>query len=260
MPETVQKASRGASPILLVLAALCFLLPFVGVSCNTSAGGAALGSALSAAGGSSSGGTAAAATACLQSLNGKDLATYSGVNLLTGGNPSTSTSIPGCDTSSTSTATSTNEGGVGVQPLVLIAFILIVVGIAAAVLRAPLRGLVSGGAAFVAGVLLIVNNATVHTQIINKLTQGSGGSSLSSLGISGAADQFFNIHAALGFYLVLVALLLALLVNAVAAAAGSGLRLSTAGAGGGAGPPAGNAPPAYPPGPAPPPEPPPSAG
>jgi hypothetical protein len=234
MPDNVMKASRGASPILLVLAALCFLLPFVGVSCNTAAGGAALGSALSAAGGS---GSAAAANTCLQSLNGKDLATYSGVNLLTGGNPATSTNIPGCDTGSTAAA-STSEGGIGVQPLVLIAFLLILVGIAAAVLKPRLRSLVSGGAALVAGVLLIVDNATVHTQIVSKLTQGSGDSSLSSLGISGAADQFFDIHAALGFFLVLVALILAFLVNAAAAAMGSGLRLSTAGGAADTGPPA----------------------
>lgn len=245
MPATVQKASRGASPILLILAALCFLLPFVGVSCNTAAGGAALGSALSAAGGSGNSGNAAAANTCLQALNGKDLATYSGVNLLTGGNPTTSTNIPGCDSSASST--STTEGGVGVQPLVLVAFILILVGIIAAVLRPPMRGLLAGGAAVIAGVLLVINNATVHTQIINKLTQGSSGSSLSSLGISGGADQFFNIHAALGFFLVLVALVLALLVNLVDAAMSSGLRLSTTSAGNGTGPPPGIPPPSSPP-------------
>ena len=36
MPGTVETSSRRASPVLLVLAALCFLLPFIGVSCASS--------------------------------------------------------------------------------------------------------------------------------------------------------------------------------------------------------------------------------
>jgi hypothetical protein len=225
MSETVEKSARGASPILLVLAALCFLLPFVGVSCNTAAGGAALGSALSQAGGLGSSGNAAAAQSCLQALNGRDLATYSGVDPLTGGNPTTPTNIPGCGGSSTPSASP--QAGIGVQPLIVVAFILMLVGILATLLRAPLRPLVAGGATLIAALLIILNNASVHTPILNKLTSSSG-TSLSSLGLSGGVDAFFNVHAALGFTLVMVGLLLALAVNVVALMLGSSLRLTTA--------------------------------
>jgi hypothetical protein len=234
MPTTAEKTTRGVSPILLVLAALCFLLPFVGVSCNTAAGGAALGSALSQAGGSGNSGNSAALTSCLQALNGRDLVTYSGVDLLTGGTPSTATSIPGCDTgsasaSSSASSTVSKDAGIGVQPLMVVALVLILLGVVATALRRPLRAWIAGGAALVAAGLIVINNASVHTPILNKLTSSGGGSSLSGLGIAGGLDNFFSIHAAIGFILVLVALVLALAANVVDLAQGSRLRLSTGG-------------------------------
>ena len=213
MPD-VTKATRGASPILLVLAALCFLLPFVGVSCNTAAAQGALGPALTQLGGSS--GQSAQATQCLQALTNRDLASYSGVNLAFGGNPSTPSNLPGCD-SGTSSSSSPDQGNIGVQPLVLLAFILVIVGLLATVLRAPLRYLVAGGAALLAAVLVLVDNSTVHTTIINKLSSSGGSNSLSQLGV-GSVSAFFDVHASIGFTLVLVALVLAILVNAAGAA------------------------------------------
>ena len=215
MPD-VTKATRGASPILLVLAALCFLLPFVGVSCNTSAAQGALGPALTQLGGSS--GQSAQANQCLQALTNRDLASYSGLNLAFGGNPSTPSNLPGCDSGTGSSGSSPDQGSIGVQPLVLLAFILIIVGLLATPLRAPMRHLVAGGAALLAAVLILVDNSTVHTPIINKLSSSGGSNSLSQLG-AGSVSAFFDVHAALGFTLVLVALVLAILVNAAGAAA-----------------------------------------
>jgi hypothetical protein len=209
----VERSARGASPVLLVLAALCFLLPFVGVSCNTAAAEAALGSAFSQAGGSAGSSSAGAATSCLDALSGHDLATYSGLNLLTGSNPSVATSIAGCGTTSAAPST---EGGIGAQPLIVVAFLLILVGMVAAILRGPPRGYVAGGAALVAAVLIILANSAVHTPIVDKLTASAGGLPLSNLG-SGALGvaSFLNIHPALGFWLVLAALVLAVAANAV---------------------------------------------
>jgi hypothetical protein len=222
MPRAaLQKVTRGVSPILLVLAALCFLLPFVGVSCNTGAGQAALGGAINSFGGASGSGSGSsqAATDCLNALNGKDLATYSGVNLLTGSDPSTVSTISGCPDSTTSSTSPSSSGltGVGTQILLVIAGVLILVGILATPLRAPLRGVIAGGAALVAAVLVVLNNSSTHDAIVKKITSSSSGSgSLSSLGVSGGLDTFFNIHAALGFTLILVALGLAFLVNLLA--------------------------------------------
>jgi hypothetical protein len=255
MPTTAQRSVRGVSPILLVLAALCFLLPFVGVSCNTSAGGAALGSALSQAGGAGNSGNAAAVTSCLQGLSGRDLVTYSGVNLLTGSTPAATTSIPGCDTgsasaSSSASSTVSKDAGIGVQPLMVVALLLILVGIIAGLLRAPARAVIAGSAALVAAVLIVINNSTVHTPILNKLTSSGGGASISSLGLTGGLglESFFSIHAAIGFILILVALFLALAANAVDLTLGSRLRLTTAGPDWRAPPPGGPVPTHPPPG------------
>lgn len=221
--DVLQKATRRISPLLLVAAALSFLLPLVGVSCNTAAAQGALGPAVQSLGGG--GAQATEATQCLQALSNRDLATYTGTTLAFGGNPSVPGNIPGCPSNSGSPATSTDNGSIGVQPMVLIALILILIGVLATLLRAPLRNLVAGGAALVAAVLVIVNNSSVHTAIIDRLSASGGSSSLSQLGISGGVGAFFDIHAAIGFTLILVALFAALLVNAAGAMAG--LRLTS---------------------------------
>jgi hypothetical protein len=78
--------------------------------------------------------------------------------------------------------------------------------------------------------LVVVDNSTAHTAIVNKLDSsvggGAAGGSLSAAGLSGTLDSFFTIHAALGFILVLVALVLTALANAVALAAGGTARPS----------------------------------
>ena len=228
MSANAERAARGASPIVLLLAALCFLLPFVGVSCNTSAGSAALGGALSQAGPAGLAGNSATVTQCVQALVGRDLATYSGINMLTGSDPSTITTLPGCtgaNSTAGSSAAASSGAAIGVQPLIVAAAVLILVGILATALPARVRPATAGAAALVAAVLIAVNNAGVHTPILSRLSAG-GGSNLSSLGISGGLDTFFNIHPGIGFTLVLLTLVLAVAVNAAALVMGSGLRVT----------------------------------
>jgi hypothetical protein len=239
MSATAERSARGASPILLVLAALCFLLPFVGVSCNTAAGSPLVGGVLSQAGGSGLSGAPAAGTitrCVVQALSGRDLATYSGINLLTGSDPTTATEPSGCTSS-----TSTPRAAIGVQPLIVAAAILILVGILATALPGRLRPAVAGSAALAAAVLVAVNNAGVHTPILSRLSAGRG-DTFSSLGVTGRIETFFNIHAAIGFTLVLLALAVAVAVNAVALAMGSAARLDALPAS-----PPGNPPPPPPP-------------
>jgi hypothetical protein len=247
MPGTIEKTTRGISPILLVLAALCFLLPFAAVSCNSAAGGA-LGSGLSQLGGSAAN-AAPQETACLNDLsNGKDFVTYSGVNLVAGSDPTINSSA--CDTTATTT---TDRGGVGAQPLLIAALVVIAVGILATVLRARVRPLVAGAAALIAGVLVIIGGDTAQSDITSKITSSGGTSSFSSLGV-GSLGNFFNVHASIGFWLVLVALFLAVLVNLGALA--PRLRLTAAGTATTV-PPPGGYPPGQQPGVAVPPQPPP---
>ncbi|MEO8898866.1 MAG: hypothetical protein ABI352_08820 [Candidatus Dormibacter sp.] len=225
MPRDIDKATRGASPILLVLAALCFLLPFIGVSCNTSAASAAIGS-LGSIGGSANSSGATVSAACLNALNGHDFYNYSGLNLVTGSEPTAQVNVPGCPATSSSTPSSplavspsaqAPPLGIGVQPLLVVALVLIVVGILGGARRGSAGRVAAGGAALLAAILVVVSNSTAHAAIVNKLdSSGAANGSLQSAGLGGAVDTFFNIHAALGFILVLIALGFTVLANAVA--------------------------------------------
>jgi hypothetical protein len=161
-------------------------------------------------------GNAAGVTTCLEALSGRDLVSYSGVNLLTGSNPTIATGVTGCGPSSAAAPT---EANVGAQPLIEVALLLIVIGIVATILRGPLRGFVGGGAALVAAVLIILANSVVHTPILDKVTASAGGLSLANLG-TGALGvlNLVSIHPAIGFWLALIALLLAVAANAVTVA------------------------------------------
>ncbi|HEX4579128.1 MAG TPA: hypothetical protein VH498_03910 [Candidatus Dormibacteraeota bacterium] len=238
MSNNADRTARRLSPLLLVLAALCFLLPFIGVSCNTAAGSAALGS-LGSIGASGDSSGAAQSAACLRALDGRDLYTYSGLNLATGSDPTAQTNIPGCPTTSSSNSNSPlaispsaqpPTLGIGVQPLLVVALLLIIVGVVGGVVRGRTGRLVAAGAALLAAGLVVVDNATAHTAIVNKLDSsvgdGAAGGSMSAAGLSGTVDSFFTIHAALGFILVLIALLLAALANGVALALGVTARPS----------------------------------
>jgi hypothetical protein len=244
MPATVQRASRGASPIVLVLAALCFLLPFVGVSCNSSA---LQGVAGSVPGGSIGG---PETSACLSAISNSDLYTYSGLNLVTGSAPSTAGIPPSCSTTAGDSSTAGETPTVGVQPLLVVVLVLILVGIIAALLRSPLRYAVALGAALGAAILVIANNSVVHDAVrdrISALANKSSGSPNLGLQALGGVGGFFNIHAAIGFTLVLLALFLAVAVNLAALLVGPVLRIA-------------HAPPAAGPPPEPPPWPPPPSG
>src|SRR5437773_2817002 len=85
-----ERGARRASPALFLLATLCFFLPFVGVSCNTSAARTALDS--SSAIGRSGLGTAAV-DACVNAYAGVNLVSYSGFNLALGSAPTVSADL-----------------------------------------------------------------------------------------------------------------------------------------------------------------------
>ncbi|MBJ7594608.1 MAG: hypothetical protein JF886_07040 [Candidatus Dormibacteraeota bacterium] len=153
------------------------------------------------------------------------------MNLATGSTPSTATLPQSCSTTAAGTQNSSDTPTVGVQPLLILVLVLIVLGIAATVLRSPLRYATALAAALAAAILVVVSNSTAHNAVSEKITElanrSSGSSSLGLQGVGGVGS-FFNIHAAIGFTLILIALLLAVVVNAAGLIAGSGLRMAHA--------------------------------
>ena len=211
--RNIDSASRGISPLLLLLAGLAFLLPMIGVSCNTAASGAAISSAV----GNSQ--QSQQAQQCLSELSGKDLVTYSGTTLSFGGTPGTDAGgFSDCDTGATSTAPSNPaDADIGVQPLLIAALVAIVVGIVASALRDRIRPVVAGVAAVVSLVLLIAGTNTATSAILDKLSSSASHSVPNGdLGVAGLLRTFFDIHPAIGYWLILIALVLVILVNAAA--------------------------------------------
>lgn len=206
---TAQRSARGISPSLLVIAALCFLLPFVGVSCNAGATSTALGNALSQIGGTAGPGV----IQCEQSLSSQDLVSVTGVNLLTGSSPSLLSNLQGCQTNFPSQ--SGLVPGFGVHALLIVALILIVAGILAALLRGRRRSLVAGCAALISAALIVINNLSVQGSILDSFRQASAALPPTP-GSTPDIGSVLNVHAAVGFWLAVGALLLTIAVNAAA--------------------------------------------
>lgn len=269
-----EPAPRLLSPVLFVLAGLCFLLPFAGVSCDTTAVKSqvsALGSLAQLGGGTSSGTNLQTLNRCLDSLAGYDLATYSGVDLASGGQPAVATTPPsGCrELAQQGGAAATTPGTpagytVGMQPLLLVAAALMLVGLVLNLLRHRLRPLLVAASAGAALILLVASSSTASSQILDRLASQVSGSADGASGILRGIDlsTYFTVNMGVGLILALVALGVIVVYNVAAqAAALAGAGAGLAGAGGTpAGVPAGSpswAPPGAPPagGPAPPPGP-----
>ena len=219
---SAETTTRGVSPLLLVIAALAFLLlPIIGVSCNTSAAQPVLGAAIgSLGGGSDNGAQLQQAQRCLQQLSNRDLVSYSGTNLAFGGTPHVDDgNTSACSTANgSSPAINNGQPGIGVQPLFLAGFILVVAAILSAVFRAPLRNLLTAGTALVAFILLAVGASTVHSVIFDQIDTSTGSNTLSSNGIAGTISDYFDVHPAVGLWITYAALLLVVLLNALVVA------------------------------------------
>jgi hypothetical protein len=230
-----EPAPRIVSPVLLVLAGLCFLLPFTGVSCNTSAATAELGSLSSISqqlGGQGSVSMPAGLSGCITSLNNYNLATYSGLDLTTGSAPNAAGSAPsGCSaltreegsSSSIPTSADASQLGLGAQPLPLVALVAMLLGLLLSLTRFILRGLLVAVAAAVAIILLVVEQGQVSTQVLDKITHSALNSISGTFAIHGTLgvsnllkveiSNSFTITVGVGFILALVALGLTALYN-----------------------------------------------
>jgi hypothetical protein len=226
------------SPVLLVLAGLCFLLPFAGVSCNTSAVKEEIGSISSfsqAFGGEGSVSMPAGLTGCLNSLDNFNLAAYTGLDLAAGSAPSAAGAEPsGCSALTKEEGTSTsiptsadaNQIGLGAQPLLLVALVAMLLGLLLSLTRLALRGLLVAVAAAVAIILLAVEHGQVSTQVLDKISHSALNSisgTLAAHGTLGISNLLrveitnsFTVTVGIGFILALVALALVVLYNLAA--------------------------------------------
>jgi hypothetical protein len=236
-------APRVISPILLVLAGLCFLLPFAGVSCNTAPASAELRSLSSISqalgGGALSSSDTRALTGCLNSLNSYTVATYSGLDLAAGSAPSAASGTPGGCSAFSATAGSPSpptsaaaaQIAIGVQPLLLVALAAMLLGLLVSLFRFVLRGVVVAVAATAAIILLLVEQAQMSSQILDRITQSAfgalslpGGSILAGpkptpdiiSNIEGVGSGFFRVSVGIGLILAVAALGVAVLYNLAA--------------------------------------------
>ena len=238
--------ARKISPIFFVLAGLCFLLPFAGVSCNTSTAKSALAPLLGSVPGAG-GNQTAAFNSCLDALNNFNFVTYSGANLAFNTTPSTrsNSDLPnecqslGGGSSSTPSASSANpfsdseQAKLGVQPFALAALVLIIAGLVLSIFKLPMRGLLTAAAGLVAIVLLLLQNSRSKDLLSQKITEsinaqgGGGSSSLLPSGIDFAS--LFQVNLAYGAIVCMVLLAVAALYNLASQFLGGSPSLAPAG-------------------------------
>lgn len=223
-----EKAARRISPLFFLAAVGCFFLAFAGVSCNTSAAKTLIGGAGQALGGNQA--QTQQARACLDALNGYNLATYSGTDLAFGNAPTAASSAPAACTQASGGSFSPSgsgnpaQGKLGMQPFELIGLIVIAVGALLSIVffvrspRARIRAVITSLLAAAGVALVVVAQFQAAKAVTDKIAASSSGAS-SSLPISINVSDYVNVNPAIGLYLVVGVLGVVVLLNLLAAAA-----------------------------------------
>ena len=201
-----EPTSRRISPAFFVIALACFFFTFAGVSCNTSAAKQTLSAASSLTGGAAQ---SAQLNACLDSLQGVNLFSYSGINFVLGSAPNQLANPPGsCGTSQSSLgrsgSISSDAISVGVQPLALAGFIAIALAILWAVAGLLLRTstrrhfALLGGLGLIALITLVINQTHAPTVILDKVSSAAAGQ-----GAPFSLTDFFVVNTGIAAYVAL---------------------------------------------------------
>jgi hypothetical protein len=208
-----EPGARRVSPFLFLLVILSFFVAFTGVSCNTTA----TKSAFKALGGSSglSGTEETALNTCIDSLDGVNILTYSGWQLVFGKDPAIA-KLPAACAAESSAVTSTDASSANIGSQLLSILGLASVGLALLFALAGLLGIFTGRSrAFVSiifsaggGALLVLDQMHVHDILISKIATSSG-SNLA--GFSPAS--YFSINFGIGLIVALALLAIAILYN-----------------------------------------------
>ncbi|HEX6539335.1 MAG TPA: hypothetical protein VF155_09165 [Candidatus Dormibacteraeota bacterium] len=224
MPAIVEERTvRRISPLFFVVAIVCFFFTFASASCNTDAARTTL-KGIQGIGGVTGGANSATIDRCVNAFQGLDIATYSGFSLVFGSAPqivsnpadcpkNTITSLPGGGL-----LQSPNEVNLGVQPLEVAAFAAIALGLLVsefgffALLRAPLRGVLTTLLAVVGLVLLVVEQAHLQGAITDKISSVTAGT-----GAAFNTSSYFFVNSGAAYFTALGVLGAAALYNAVSA-------------------------------------------
>ena len=209
-----EPTSRRISPAFFVIALACFFFTFAGVSCNTSAAKQTLSAASSLTGGAAQ---SAQLNSCLDSLQGLNLFSYSGLDFVLGSAPSQLTTPPGpCGASQSalgrSGSISSDAMRVGVQPLALAGFIAIALailwGVAGLLRRTSTRRhfLLLGGLGLIALVTLVINQVHAPTVILDKVSNAAAGQ-----GAPFSLTDFFVVNTGIAVYVALAMVAVAFL-------------------------------------------------
>jgi hypothetical protein len=218
-----ESGARRVSPFLFLLVILSFFLAFAGVSCNATATKSALASIAGSQGLTTSQTTAL--NTCLDSLNGLNILSYSGWQLVFGRNPSVASLPEQCDQSGAGNAVgsaNTSQANIGPQLLSILA--LASVGLALLFALAGVAGLLKGrNRAFVAiifgagaAVLLLLDHLHVDDILMSKIA-ASEGSSIPGFN----AAMLFNVNPGLGLIIALAILAAAVVYNLAALVVGA---------------------------------------
>jgi hypothetical protein len=202
---------------------LSFFLAFAGVSCNTTATKSALAS-ISGSQGLSTDQTAALDT-CLNSLNGLNILSYSGWQLVFGRNPSLASLPDQCDQSGAGSAAggaNTSQANIGPQLLSTLALVSVALGLlfalagAVGVLKTRSRALVAIIFGAGAAVLLFLDHVHAKDILMSKIA-ASEGSSIPGFN----ASQLFNVNPGPGLIVALTILAVLVVYNLAALIVGA---------------------------------------
>jgi hypothetical protein len=180
----LRKAGRWFNPTTLILAGLCFVLPFVSVGCDTPGGYA----------GTSPGGTT----------------TYNGVTLVVGGQPEVSEGHE-------RPVTPGEDDRMPPQPAAAVVLVLIVAATGFAIRVAeprPRRAFV-GGLAAVGATALMVNQALVQAELTLRVSDHLTRLASAGQKLDPAKSARDYVHTGQGFLLCLLLLLVVVAVNAI---------------------------------------------
>jgi hypothetical protein len=209
-----EPGARRVSPLLFLLVVLSFFLVFTGVSCNAAASKSAIGSI--DAGGGVSAAQAAQVDACIDSLNGVNIITYSGWQIAFGKDPAVGSVPAPCNQNNPSVA-NTSSANIGPQLLAFLALISVGLGLLFSIagvlglIAARSRAFVTAVFAAGAGALLILDQLHVHDVLVSKISS-SEGSSVPGLDPA----SLFSINPGIGLWVALAILALAVVYNLAA--------------------------------------------